>query len=210
MAWPDFERRATITTGPALESFLEGIVLVESSSWNVKGKSFLDARTIATGIGGPLISRAKTNNVSVADALPAKLGAIVTVPLMVRGCPGCPAGWTGAADSAYGLSRSMTTVMPSTPDCIGWLVPSKSPLCGMAWPDFDRRATITTGPAPDSFLDGIGLVESSSWNVKGKSFLLARTIATGIGGPFISRAKTNSVSDSETLPARPGARVTVP
>ena len=104
MAWPDFERRATITTGPALESFLEGIGLVESSSWNVKGKSFLDARTIATGIGGPLISRAKTNNVSVADALPAKLGATVTVPLIARGCPVWLASGAGAADSLSILS----------------------------------------------------------------------------------------------------------
>ena len=74
MAWPDFERRATITTGPALESFLEGIGLVESSSWNVKGKSFLDARTIDTGMGSPFISRANTNNVSVGDPLPGSLG----------------------------------------------------------------------------------------------------------------------------------------
>ena len=162
MAWPDFDRRATITTGPALESFLDGIGLVESSSWNVKGKSFLDARTIDTGMGGPFISRANTNNVSVGDALPAKPGAIVTVPLIVRDCLACLAGWAGTDDSAYGLSRSMTTVIPSAPDCIGWLIPSKSPLCGMAWPDFERRATITTGPALESFLDGIGLVESSS------------------------------------------------
>src|SRR5512145_1343743 len=104
----------------------------------------------------------------------------------------------------------MTTEIPSRPDWIGWLVPSRSPLCGMAWPDFDRRATITTGPAPESFLDGIGLVESSSWNVKGKSFFAARTIATGIGGPFVSRANTNKVSFGDPLPAKLGANVTVP
>ena len=162
MAWPDFDRRATITTSPAPESFLDGIGLVESSSWNVKGNSFFVARTIATGIGGPLVSRANTNRVSVGDPLPAKPGATVTVPLIVRVCLACVAGWADAVDSAYGLSRSMTTVIPSTPDCIGWLTPSKSPFCGMAWPDFDRRATITTGPALESFLDGMGLVESSS------------------------------------------------
>ena len=67
----------------------------------MKGKSFFDARTIATGIGGPPISRANTNNVSVGDPLPAKPGATVTVPLIVRGCPVCPEGWAGAADSAY-------------------------------------------------------------------------------------------------------------
>src|SRR6266849_2317771 len=97
MAWPDFDRRAPITTVPAPESFLGGIGLVESTSWNVKGKSFFVARTIATGIGGPLISRANTNNVSVSDPLPAKPGATVTVPLIARGCP---VGWAGAADSA--------------------------------------------------------------------------------------------------------------
>src|SRR5688572_22016871 len=101
MAWPDFERRATITTGPALESFLDGIGLVESSSWNVKGKSFLVARTIATGIGGPFISRANTNNVSVSDPLPAKLGATVTVPLIVRDWEVCPVDWAGDGASAY-------------------------------------------------------------------------------------------------------------
>ena len=100
MAWPDFDKRATITTGPALESFLDGIGLVESSSWKVKGKSFLVARTIDTGMGGPLVSRANTNNVSVGDPLPARPGAIVTVPLIVRGCPTCLAGWAEVAASA--------------------------------------------------------------------------------------------------------------
>lgn len=100
MAWPDFDKRATITTGPALESFLDGIGLVESSSWKVKGKSFLVARTIDTGMGGPLVSRANTNNVSVGDPLPARPGAIVTVPLIVRGCPTCLAGWADVAASA--------------------------------------------------------------------------------------------------------------
>ena len=95
MAWPDFDRRATITTVPAPDSFLDGIGLVESSSWNVKGKSFFVARTIATGMGGPLISRANTNNVSVADPLPARLGARVTVPLIARDCPVCPVGLAG-------------------------------------------------------------------------------------------------------------------
>ena len=66
------------------------------------------------------------------------------------------------ASRHYGRSRSMTMEIPSTPDCTGRLVPSKSPLCGIAWPDFDIRATITTGPALESFLDGMGLVESSS------------------------------------------------
>ena len=96
----------------------------------------------------------------------------------------------------------MTTAIPSPPDCIGWLVPSRSPLCGMAWPDFEQ--TGHNHPqflTPESFLDGIGLVESSSWNVKGKSFFVARTIATGIGGPLISRANTNNVSVEDPLPA---------
>jgi hypothetical protein len=75
-----------------LDSFLEGIGLVESSSWNVKGKSCFVARTIATGIGGPFDSRANTNNVSVADPLLARLGARVTVPLIARDCPVCLAG----------------------------------------------------------------------------------------------------------------------
>src|SRR5215813_4268583 len=97
MAWPDFDRRATMTTVLTSESFLEGIVLFESSRRNVKGKSFLVARTIATGIGGPFISRAKTNNVSVADPLPAKLGATVTVPRIARDCPVWFAGGAGAA-----------------------------------------------------------------------------------------------------------------
>src|SRR3970282_1880038 len=101
MAWPDFDRRATITTVPAPESFLEGMGLVESSSRNVKGKSCFVARTIDTGMGGPFISRANTTNVSVADPLPARLGAIVTVPLIARGCPVGPVGWAGAAGSVY-------------------------------------------------------------------------------------------------------------
>src|SRR6478672_3606938 len=101
MAWPDFDIRATMTTIPTSESFLEGIMLVESSSRNVKGKSFFVARTIATGIGGPFISRANTNNVSVADPLLARLGAIVTVPLIASDCAIWTAGLGDTAGSAY-------------------------------------------------------------------------------------------------------------
>jgi hypothetical protein len=107
MAWPDFDRRATITTVPTSESFLDGIMLFESSSRNVKGKSFFVARTIATGIGGPLASRANTNNVSVADPLPARLGATVTLPLIAD----CPVDWANAAGSAY----AGTAAAKSTP-----------------------------------------------------------------------------------------------
>src|SRR5206468_6115639 len=67
----------------------------------------------------------------------------------------------------------------------------------ISWPDFDKRATITTIPTSESFLDGIMLFESSSRKVKGKSFFVARTIATGIGGPLVSRANTNSVRSEE-------------
>jgi hypothetical protein len=97
MAWPDFERRATITTVATSESFLDGIMLFESSSLKVKGKSFFVARMIATGIGGPFVSRANTNNVSVADPLPAKFDATVTLPLIASDCP---ADWANTAGSA--------------------------------------------------------------------------------------------------------------
>src|SRR5206468_11964673 len=65
------------------------------------GKSFFVARTIATGIGGPFVSRANTNNVSVADPLLARLGAIVTVPLIASDCATCPIGLADSAGSAY-------------------------------------------------------------------------------------------------------------
>ena len=73
-----------------------------------------------------------------------------------------------------------------------------------------QTGTITTCRISESFLDGIGLVESLSRNVKGKYFFVARTIDTGIGGPFISRANTNNVSVGAPFPARLGARLTVP
>src|SRR6185437_11943504 len=91
-------------------------------------------------------------------------------------------------DDHYGRSRSMTTVTFSVPGLIGRLIPSRSPLSGMAFPDFDERATMTTVSMSESFLDGMGLVESSSRKVKGKSFFDARTIDTGIGGPATSFA----------------------
>src|SRR5712692_4411082 len=115
MAWPDFDSRATITTVPAPESFLDGIGLVESSSWNVKGKSFFVARTIATGIGGPFISRANTNNVSVADPLPARLAATVTVPLIASDCPACPVGLAGAGSAYPGTVAASSTPQTSRP-----------------------------------------------------------------------------------------------
>lgn len=37
-------------------------------------------------------------------------------------------------------------------------MPCRSPLFGMASPDFDRRVTITAVPTSDSFLDGMGVV----------------------------------------------------
>src|SRR4029079_19305440 len=101
MACPDFDRRATMTTMPTSESFLDGIMLVESSSRNEKGKSFFVARTIATGIGGPFISRANTNNVSVAEPLLARLGDTDTVPLIASDCATCPIGLANSAGSAY-------------------------------------------------------------------------------------------------------------
>src|SRR6476646_2840413 len=101
MAWPDLERRATMITMPTSESFLDGIMLVESSRRKANGKSFFVARTIATGIGGPFVSRANTNNVSVADPLLARLGAIVTVPLIASDCATCPIGLADSAGSAY-------------------------------------------------------------------------------------------------------------
>src|ERR1044071_8908229 len=101
MACPDFDIRATMTTVPTSESFRDGIMLVESSSRNAKGKSFFVARTIATGIGGPFVSRANTNNVSVADPLLARLGAIVTVPLIASDCAISPVGLADVAGSAY-------------------------------------------------------------------------------------------------------------
>src|ERR1051325_5037823 len=116
MAWPDFDIRATMTTVPTSESFLDGIMLVESSSRNVKGKSFVVARTIATGIGGPFISRANTNNVSVAAPLPARFGASVTVPLIASACATCPIGVGDVAGSAYaGTVAAVSTPQASKP-----------------------------------------------------------------------------------------------
>src|SRR5262245_27766414 len=116
MAWPDFDKRATITTIPTSESFLDGIMLFESSSRKVKGKSFFVARTIATGIGGPLVSRANTNNVSVGAPLPAKLGAITTLPLIASDCP------IGLADAAgpacAGAAAASSTQRASRPHFI--------------------------------------------------------------------------------------------
>ena len=113
MALPDFDRRATITTVPTSESFLDGIMPVESSSRNVKGKSFFVARTMATGIGGPFTSRANTNNVSVADPLPARLGPIITLPVIASDCPACPA---GAVGSVYaGTVATSSTLQTSRP-----------------------------------------------------------------------------------------------
>ena len=104
---------------PTSESFLDGIMLVESSSRNVNGKSFFVARTIATGIGGPLVSRAKTNNVSVADPLPARLAPIMTLPLIASDCPACPVGLPGADDSAYvGAVAASSTPQTSRPHLI--------------------------------------------------------------------------------------------
>src|SRR5262245_51900381 len=113
MACPDFDIRAIITTVPTSESFLDGIMLAESSSRNAKGKSFLVARTIATGIGGPFISRANTNNVSVAEPLLARLGAIVTVPLIASDWAICSVGLADVAGSAYAGTVAASN-MPQT------------------------------------------------------------------------------------------------
>ncbi len=89
-------------------------------------------------------------------------------------------------------------------------MPCKSPLFGIASPDFESLATMTTEPASESFLVGIGLLESSSRKVKGRSCFVARTIATGIGGPSTARAKTKRVSVGDPFPASLGAIVIVP
>ena len=89
-----------MTTVSMSESFLDGMGLVESSSRNVKGKSFFDARTIDTGIGGPATSFANTNKVSGREALLARFGPNTTLPVIARDCPDCVAGLAGCAVQA--------------------------------------------------------------------------------------------------------------
>ena len=71
-----------------LESFMFGAIAIESSSANSSGRSFTCLRRIASGIGGPLAARAKTNTVSVGATFAASAGARLTLPATCAGSGG--------------------------------------------------------------------------------------------------------------------------
>jgi hypothetical protein len=101
-----------MTTVSMSESFLDGMGLVESSNLNVKGKSFFDARTMDTGIGGPATSFANTNKVSGRDALFARFGPNTTLPVIARECPDGAAGLAGLACSIGGFATNIFALGP--------------------------------------------------------------------------------------------------
>ena len=71
----------------------------------------------------------------------------------------------GAAIAAgQGSARSMTTVRPVAPILTTAEIPSRSPLCGVAFPDFEMRAPTMTFGKFDSARLGAIAIESSSLN----------------------------------------------
>src|SRR5205823_13605391 len=80
IAVPLFDTRAATTTFGKAESFIAGVIAIESSSWKRYGRSRTRVRATASGIGGPSTARAKTNTVSSGAAFSFSFGDSDTVP----------------------------------------------------------------------------------------------------------------------------------
>ena len=91
------------------------------------------------------------------------------------------------------------------PGATGALWPTRSPLCGMAWPLREMRAPTTTGLKAESLVAGDIAIESSSLKLKGPGPAPWRWMASGMRGPCAARAKTNKVSPGCTRAASSGA-----
>ena len=111
---------------------------------------------------------------------------------------------------SQGCTVSMTMPNPLLPDLTDPLCPTKSPLCGMALPDFETLAPTTTSGNLESFISSDMAVLSSRMKLMGNSLALCRKIASGMRGPSKALANINTVSLGWTLPARAGARLTFP
>src|SRR5512143_675426 len=98
-ALPDFEMRAPTTMLGKLESFISGVIAIESSSENETGRSLTCLRRIASGIRGPCAARAKMNTTSSGATCAASAGLSLTVP--ATAAPGNAA--TVAAAGAPGV-----------------------------------------------------------------------------------------------------------
>ena len=92
----------------------------------------------------------------------------------------------------------MTIATPRVPGFTALLVPRRSPGDGVALPDFEMRASMTTSLAPDSRALGLIAIESSSVKSCGSGLAVVRITASGMRGPFTARAKMNSVSLAAT------------
>ena len=104
----------------------------------------------------------------------------------------------------------MVICNPSEPNGTTSDCPDRSPLCGIALPDFETLApTITCGNF-ESFICGFIAIESSSVKLSGRSDTEVLMIANGIRGPLAARANTNKVSLGDTLSCRDGSNVTTP
>ena len=95
----------------------------------MNGKSFLVARTIDTGMGGPFISLANTKRVSVEAPFAARLEARVTVPLMATACPSCFDGVAGTpatlAVTGFPVASPLASAIPAKSSCL-----APAPRCG--------------------------------------------------------------------------------
>src|SRR5262249_45733071 len=110
----------------------------------------------------------------------------------------------------HGSVRSITTATLRAPILTSCDDPSRSPLCDVALPDFETRATTTTDGNFESAKLGAIAIVSSSVNESGRPFTCLRRIASGIFGPSVARAKTKTVSVGAAFAATCGARFTVP
>src|SRR5438034_2016376 len=105
---------------------------------------------------------------------------------------------------------SMSTLTPAASFATGGLLPSRSPGAGFALPDLAMRAVTTTRGCAETVRPCAIAIASLRLKASGSSPALARSTASGIGGPSAARAKTKTVSSGLTSFLNCGARRTVP
>src|SRR5450759_1637412 len=92
----------------------------------------------------------------------------------------------------------------------GVVTPSKSPVCGVACPDFDTRASTVTLPAVESLRSGNIASVSFNSNFTGQLPVVVRSTATGAPGELTDLASMNSVRPAGTFARNASDNTTSP
>src|SRR5258705_2689276 len=124
--------------------------------------------------------------------------------------PPARAGEAAGLERAHGSTLSITIATSRAPGFTTALAPTRSPGCGVAFPERETRASMRSAGAPEILLVGVMAMLSSSLKRFGSSRAGTRSTASGMRPPPSARAKMKRVSAPATFEATAGATLTSP